>query len=162
MSRGGSQRAIGNSEKTTLVGRQPSKLPTMDDRSLVHRRGNYPLLTFDLGVPGVFPGQTTGQPCKERRGEKHGRRGGGDEGALVRAEDTIYGHLVGEKEDRRGYEEHRGVSSSVEEGGWPLGGWHVPRKDFSTGGGQRFGGRPSVVRGGAMLQRGGEVMQEWR
>lgn len=46
---GGSQRAIGNSEKTTLVGRQPSKLPTMDDRSLVHRRGNYPFLTFDLG-----------------------------------------------------------------------------------------------------------------
>lgn len=46
---GGSQRAIGNSEKTTLVGRQPSKLPTMDDRSLVHRRGNYPRLTFDLG-----------------------------------------------------------------------------------------------------------------
>lgn len=121
-----------------------------------------PVYFHAAGVPGVFPGQTTGQPCKERRGEKHGRRGGGDEGALVRAEDTIYGHLVGEKEDRRGYEEHRGVSSSVEEGGWPLGGWHVPRKDFSTGGGQRFGGRPSVVRGGAMLQRGGEVVQEWR
>lgn len=119
-----------------------------------------PLYFHATGVPGVFPGQTTGRPCKEnwRRGEKHGRRGGDDEGALVRAEDTIYGHLVGEKEDRRGYEEHR-VSSSLEEG-CPLGGWHVPRKDFSTGG-QRFG-EQRVVRGGAMLERGGEVVQEWR
>lgn len=47
--RGGSQRTVGNSEKATLVGRQPSKLPTMDDRSLVHRCSNYPPLTFDLG-----------------------------------------------------------------------------------------------------------------
>lgn len=46
---GGSQRTVGNSEKATLVGRQPSKLPTMDDRSLVHRCSNYPPLTFDLG-----------------------------------------------------------------------------------------------------------------
>lgn len=46
---GGSQRTTGNFEKTTLVGRQPSKLPTMDDRSLVHRCSNYPRLTVDLG-----------------------------------------------------------------------------------------------------------------
>lgn len=103
------------------------------------------------GVPGVFPGETAGQPsCNEewrRRGEKHEKRG-----ALVRAEDTIYGHFVVEKVDRRGDEERR--VSAMEEGR------HVPRKDFSTGG-QRFGGG-HLRRGGAVLDRGGEVVQGWR
>ena len=81
------------------------------------------LVSYSAGVRRVLREQTAQQPressgdregsaARRLRGDERERRGG--KGQLVRAEDTIYGHFVGEKEDRRDDEEHR--VATTEEG----------------------------------------------
>lgn len=112
------------------------------------------------GARNVFPEQTTQQP-RENSGKHKGsatrgfrrdeRERRADKGAFVRAEGTIYGHFVAEKEDRRNDEEHR---VPEKEEGRVLRGGHVPRADFSTVG-QRFG--RSELRG-EIFERSGTVV----